>query len=333
MDSKNSSIMSSGINAELKSRQHYCQTLPNIVKNNDSVELKTKTASINVTVVEESIFLILAEYKFMPVWLALQFLSYNSFAGENLIDIIKSWVNFGLVWCENTITGEYIRPTYLLFEIFNISQTRFNVIPFNLLTQMINEQSIIFDILTGNDNSVINKSFSKIYLSKFSPLGIGHKSGGTNVLYRSKLTTPAMYLKKSIDDVNALYSLVEENHHLSPEFKDLSLFTVMKKIKNTDIVKEAYKFKVPNLVIPILRENGMARSVGIEIEITNKSIAAYEKILDVYKDNKIYGYIVFLCSSSTIIKNIRNAYKKVGGLGHTKVYLFENEIPSPKTFL
>ena len=322
-------IFSSGIEAELKSSQHYCQTLPNIIKQNGYLELRSNLSTINVTEIEEAIFSILVDYKFMPIWLVEQLLSYNSFIEKNYIEDIKAWISFGLVWCENTITGEYIRPTYLLFEMFQTKNRTFYPIPFNLLTQMVNEQKLIFDILVGNNDNIINKSFNKIYLEKFPPLGINYKSNGTNILYRNKLTSPAVYLNKNIKEIIKLYNIVEQKYNLSPEFSNFSLFTIIKKNKDSDKVKEAFKFKMPNLVIPILRKDGFARSIAIEIELTNKSIKEYANILEIYKNNKIYGYLVFLCNSSNIIKNIRKAYEYIGGYEMPKIYLFENEIPSP----
>ena len=308
-----------GIEEKLKNKQFYCRTLPNIIKHEGYVELKTPDTSVSIGEPEEIIFSIMLDYTFMPVWLISQILSKNLI--EDTREIIMSWINIGIVWSENSIAGEFLRPTYLLYELFGVPLKKFVVIPFNLLTKYINEQNIIYEVMTGK-NHLINNRFPDLP-PRFSPMGL--PSSGTNILFNNQIKN-VLHKDPNINDIYEDFK-ASTRKNISMEFYDYRLFSLFKEDKSK---KEGYLFHTPNLIIPQPRYNSSPKSIAIEVELANKRVEYYENIFIKYSNNMVYGSIVFFCTSFTIINNIRNAYmKQQDKLKGMNVYLCQNNIPCP----
>ena len=74
----------------------------------------------------------------------------------------------------------------------------------------------------------------------------------------------------------------------------------------------------------------MPRSYAIEMELTAKDTKRYDKIMEHYKNNNIYGGVIYLCSKANpnIAELIRKSYENVGGLGTCKLYMMPYNPPA-----
>lgn len=314
-------------NSSLKNMQFYRQNLPNISKKDGLIKISTKEEFIIVGDIEESIFLILIEYTFIPVWLLDQMLS-NNIVNKDLKDTINSWLNIGIIWIDRNIAGEFVRPTYLLYEILNQKNNKFVKIPFNMLTKYITEQNIVFETLVGLDNC-INNTLKSVFIEKHSPFGLDVKSNGTNIVYNNQLTTPKALILSGYENIDNIHKLTLKSYKdkTSYEFKDFRAWTVIKKVGDFKNINKDFKLHLPNLVIPSINKNNIA----IEIELANRGVKHYVNVLEMYKNNIIYKNILFLCSSFTICSNIRSAYdivKKEEEITEN-IYLLDLNVPSP----
>lgn len=328
-------LASTGINAEKNTWERKNNVVPNIIKNDNYIVIRTDEEDVYLTKFEETILEIILSFTFSPVWLVKQWLGENIISDETEDDTIVSWINSGLIWSQNSVTGEYLRPTYLLFKLFDRKQEAFTDIPYNQLTHTISEQEISFSVMSGSSKSPINKAFSNMYLPKFSPLGIEGNTNGTNIIREGEFRSVSLFMQKSIPEIEEIEfnieQMISEGKEVTPEFDDFKNFVLVNKQNNTGELKKDYRFHIPDLIIPILRTEGKANSISIEVELTDKRLNRYIDTLEKYKDNKKFGSLVWLTPSKSINKNLREAFKQVGGLGDTKMYIYEFEIPSPSS--
>ena len=312
-------------NSFLKNMQFYRQNLPSINKKDGIINLSTTNNTIKIGEIEEPIFLIIAEYTFMPIWLVEKFISNNP-VKEDIKKVIKSWLDIDIIWIDKNIAGEFIRPTYLLYEFLNKKNNRFTQIPFNMLTKYIVEQNIIFETMLGINNP-INKTLKHLFLKKYSPFGL-EKTKGTNIIYNSQIVSPKALKISGYENIENINRLVIENDKQgrSYEFKDFRAWTIIKKENDLKDINKDFKLHSPDLIIPSTNKN----SIAIEIELANRGVKHYYNILNIFKENKIYKNIVFLCSSFTIYSNIRLAYEDIKREGEMleDIYLFDLDIPS-----
>ena len=329
-------IASSGKKAELNTWHYYRPTKPAIKKEEQFIILKNSELEIKISAFEEIILSIILDFLFCPTWLVCKWLKKHP---QHLIttekEIIQSWINIGLVWNESSVTGNYLRPTSLLFSLFKNKEKmpKYKDIPFNQLTHTISEQQVMFEIMSGDINNNINKIFSKIYIKRNSPLGLTGITNGTNIINESKFNNIISFQRKTIEEINNIeYEInngIKNKETITEEFKDFSKFIIIKKKDNTGEIKKDYDFHVPDLIIPLPRIQGSPRSIAIEVELSDKKLTRYIETLKIYKNNNRFGYVIWLTSNDKILKNLLKAFKNIAGLGDTKMSIQPFVIPYP----
>lgn len=337
-------LLSSGKNAELNTWNYYNKVMPNIQKTSEQIILKTDTYTCKINSYDEALLYILVIYSFAPVWIMRQWIdkedcfeavSNRDYSKEKILN----WINIGLVWCQPSVTGEYLRPTYLLFELFNERKQKFKDIPYNQLTHTISEEQVTFEILTGQKESAINKYFNKLYIPRYSPLGFDIKdSVGTNVIGEHDFKSTLIYSKLPVEEINETeYQInkgIQERKIITEEFNDFSKFMIVNKLDNTGDVSKDFRFHIPDLIIPIPRRksDSSAQSIAIEVELTSKGYSRYVRTLEDYRNNNKFGYIIWYSNDAKITELLKKAYSEVGGLGNNiKMAIFEFTVPSPST--
>ena len=101
-----------------------------------SILFTTHNREIARTPFDEVILTIVLKFLFVPVWLVKQWygLGTSMVSSDNFVDsMIQDWIDIGIVWKEAEVTGEYLRPTYALFQMFQTPPYRYYNIPFNTL--------------------------------------------------------------------------------------------------------------------------------------------------------------------------------------------------------
>lgn len=327
----NDFILTGTLNAQENTwKGRYNTALPNIKKEETTIKLSTADISVNIDSFDEIVLTIILKFLFCPVWLIKQFYQTWMIAGiENPEDKINEWVSIGLVWKEAAVTGQYVRPTYLLFKLFGEAPESFYNIPFNTLTHTISEQKVMFEIMSGKSEILKRESV----LPRISELGFEDSETGTNVLIEPDFRNPKLLKPEGILELseteNSINKGMKEGAVVTPELEDFSQFTLVKKVNNTGVIKKDYKFHVPDLIIPMIRNNGKPQSIAVEVELSNKRYG-YEETMKRYKDNNKYGAVYWLCNTPQITEALRSAYDAVDGTGTCRTVLMEFVIPSPE---
>jgi hypothetical protein len=57
------------------------------------------------------------------------------------------------------------------------------------------------------------------------------------------------------------------------------------------------------------------------MELSAKMGYRYDKIMQSYKNNLIYGYVLYLCGNNNIVEKVKRAYKEAGGLGTCRLFV------------
>ena len=327
----NEFILAGTLNAlENTWKGRYNTALPSIKKEENLIKLTTSDISVGIDAFDEIVLTIILKFLFCPVWLIKQFYQTWMIAGiEDPEKRINDWVSIGLVWKEAAVTGQYVRPTYLLFKLFGEKPEAFYNIPFNTLTHTISEQKVMFDIMSGNSPILKREKV----LPRISELGFDDDEHGTNALTEPDFRNPKLFKEEGIIELseteNAINEGMKNGAIVTPELENFNQFTLVKKVNNTGVIKRDYKFHVPDLIIPVIRDNGKPMSIAVEVELSNKRYG-YEETMRRYKDNNKYGAVYWLCNSPQIASALRDAYDAVGGTGTCKTVLMEFVIPSPE---
>ena len=295
----------------------YPRVTPHVNLYTDCMEVKTITDSVYLTKVDEVILYIVARFRWAPAWLIQQWFEVYKINGYNQIE---KWIKVGLTWAETGTMGVYIRPTYFLFELLDIHETNWENIPFNLYNHTCAEMQIVFDVMMGNPKSEIWQFIKNSQcLPTYHPLKIKPKNDSgvpifTEDEYKSSLN-PQM-VKEAQD---ALIQSIRMKQRFTAEFQNYSLFTLVSHDYSGNN-KEGIFTKRPDLVIPAMRTpDGKAQSWAIEMELTKKW--KYDKIMQLYKNNLVYGYVLYLCGNNTIVEKVKRAYKEAGGLGTCRLFV------------
>lgn len=328
-------ILQTGKNAELNTWSRSRTVNPNIEKIDNRIIVKTDDAETSISSYEEAMLQIVANFHFAPAWLVEDWIERsNVLSLLTAKEVILSWINVGLVWIEGSVTGEYLRPTEFLHKMFGIQSVKYTDIPFNQLTHTVCEQDIMFDVFTANKNNPLYENFDDIFIQKFSPLGLDTELvEGTNIIREGEFRNVDVYGRNNIDKLNDSENKIKEGMkagiRVTEELKDFKKFILVQKHSNTGIVAKDYSFHLPDLIIPIPREeDGSPQSIAIEVELSIKSQNSYNEIMQRFKNNIKFGHIVYFTPNGTIVEALKNAYQQADGLGDTTLTIYEYTIPS-----
>jgi len=295
----------------------YPKVTPHINMFEEYVEIKTIDDVTHIHKIDEVVLYIVARYRWVPAWLAQQWFEVYNINGY---DRIEQWIRVGLVWAQTGSTGVFIRPTYFLFSLMDIKETYYTDIPFNLLNHTCAEMQIMFDVMIGNPKSEIWYFIKNSpCLPTYHPLKIKPaQDGGVPILteeeYRGSIDAT-----KIREGQDKLIQSIRSGSRFTAEFQDYSLFTLATEDDSKN--KNGIYTQRPDLVIPAFRIEGKPQSWAIEMELTAKTGVRYDKIMQSYKDNLIYGYVLYLCGNNYIVEKVKNAYKEIGGLGNCRLFV------------
>ena len=296
---------------------------PHIQQISDSqIEVKTIEESTIISRVEEVILYILSSFKFIPVWLIQQWI-------DNSYDIITSWINVGLTWAETTSMGVFLRPTRFLLDMFKIEDDKYIEIPFGMLNHTCSEEQILFDIMLGHEQSELWQIIKEEEtLPCYHPLHLKFEDEQGTIAIREadfrigfKRYSTEEILKKEEEIQREVRAEVK----YSSEFSEFDRFPIVTFNDNKEVVTQT-----PDIIIPIPRDRGKAKSFAIEIELSPKTADKYVNIMKNYKDNIKFGKLFYLIGSQRIAKLIKDAYKYVGGLGQCELFLVPFVPPQQK---
>lgn len=300
----------------------------------DHIEVKTIDDVAFIYVIDEVILYIIARFRWAPAWLIQQW--YETY-GIDGYSKIEQMIKVGIIWAQTGSTGVFIRPTYELFDWVDIYESTwidkdgierknrpsYVDIPFNLLNHTCAEMQIVFDVMMGNPNSeiwyFIKKSGAQC-LPEYHPLHItSNQPVGVPILteeeYKGRIDATSIRTGQ-----DKLIQSIRDRQKFTAEFQDYSLFTLA--TEDPDKNKEGIYTQRPDLVIPAFRlENGQPQSWAIEMELSAKTGNRYDKIMKSYKNNMVFGYLLYLCGNNYIVEQVKKAYKAIGGLGTCRLFV------------
>lgn len=310
----------------------YPKVIPHQTLYTDHLEVKTIDNKVDLYKIDEVILYIIARFYWAPAWLVEQW--FSTYGMNNGYDRIEQWIRVGLVWAQASSTGVFLRPTYFLFEQMDVylkkeidengKETKiwpnYVDIPFNLLNHTCAEMQIVFDAMIGNYKSELWYFISKLQcLPPFHPLHITVPNDIGVPIYTEAEYRGAFKSDRAITDAkqDKLIQSIRSGRKWTEEFADNSLFTLVTYDKDNNPYTQR-----PDLVIPSFRESdGLPKSIAIEMELTAKTGIRYDKIMQSYKNNLVYGYVLYLCGNNYIVEQVKKAYKEAGGLGSCKLYV------------
>lgn len=287
---------------------------------------KKEVASCNIFRIDEIVLYLITDFKFIPLWLIQQW--YSDFNQTSIYSILEGWMSVGLVWLETDPTGVFIRPTKHLLKLFGEEKVSYVPIPKQFLNHSFGEAQVVFDMMIGNSKSELWQLIKDNELvPPYKPLGLDYTQG-----ISGSLIVRENWIRIGYSNREWLWNMdkeiekeITQKKKFTKEFSDLKLFQL--------IYKEGDNWvsQIPDLVIPIPREDGQPRSYAIEVELTSKGPDRYEKILNNYKNNIKFGKLFYLAGDVKVAKDIMTAYKKIGeDLGSCKLYLMPFKTPAMK---
>ena len=311
----------------------------------DCIEVRTIDTSVQIKKLEETILFIIADFKFMPYWIVQRWYDdINSIKGL-ASEEIKKWIRVGLVWVETSPTGVYLRPSKFLLDMFgdDIEYTNYIEIPYNTLTHTIAEAQVLFDIRIGNPNSelwqiVKDEKTMPCYHPILRDLNniADPNEPGTLILREAQFRKGNKYkdneqLLQAEELIRSQIRELSTNGSIlgyTQEFMDFNLFPIVTYNQNQNDKKNELYTQNPDLIVPIPREHGRAKSYAIEVELTPKDAQRYNYIMQSYKNNIKFGKLFYLCGTQYIARLIKEAFQEIGGLGTCELYLIPFKAPS-----
>ena len=317
----------------------YPKVEPDIIKANPQKgivrpEVRTINGKITLDKIDEVTLYILCEFKFLPIWLVQEWYS-NYYPGimEGYNRALR-WIDFGLAWCEPTCLGTFIRPTMFLLNVIyedDEGSKQFIGLPFNLMNHTCAEAQLMFDVMMGNPNAEFWTVFSKYAPNRFPcyhPLHVGggdpNDRNGTIILAESLFRANRWKPEELVNGHEQLAREILAGNAITAEFSDWKLFT----LECGYNAKGNLETQRPDLAIPVPRIDGKPQSWALEMELTAKTVARYEKILGHYKNNNIYGTVIYLCGNRYIVDLLLKAKENIGGLGTCKLAIIPYSPPA-----
>lgn len=295
----------------------YPRVTPHINLYTDHLEIRTIDDVAQIHKIDEVVLYIIARYRWVPAWLAQQWFEVYDINGY---DRIEKWIRVGLVWAQTGSTGVFIRPTYFLFSLMEIKETNYTDIPFNLLNHTCAEMQIMFDVMIGNPKSEIWYFIKNSpCLPTYHPLKIKPVEDSGVPIFTEEEYRGSIDVDKVREGQDKLIRSIREGSRFTAEFQDYSLFTLAKEDNSNN--KFGIYTQRPDLVIPAFRQGEKPQSWAIEMELSAKSGIRYDKIMKSYKNNLIYGYLLYLCGNNYIVEKVKSAYKEAGGLGTCRLFV------------
>lgn len=296
---------------------------PVVRKFADHFEVKTIDHFVKIGKLEETIFYLLSDLRYLAFFHVAQML--QQFKKDPFTEV-SNWIGVGLVWAESTHLGVFIRPTRLLLELYNNYDFRYNYIPFTKMRHTISEAEVLFDVMMGNPNSEIwqiVKHFET--LPPFHPLGLKvEDDAGTTIIREARFSLHRYTEVSMLNRETKFENSIKSGNKFTLEFEDFSYFPIVGKNRNGNA-----KLQIPDLVIPVPRgENGKANSIAIEIELSMKQTSTYETILKNYKDNNRYGTLIYLVDTPQVIRTLKQAHENIGGTGSCELKIIPYSPPA-----
>lgn len=312
----------------------YPKVTPHVNMYVDHVEIKTIDDVASIYTLDEVVLYIIARFRWAPAWLIQQWYEVYATNGYNQIE---RFIRVGLVWAQTGSTGVFIRPTYFLFDLMDIydstwvdkngvehkNRPGYVDVPFNLLNHTCAEMQIMFDVMMGNPTSeiwyFIQKSEAQC-LPTYHPLKItSQQKVGVPIFteeeYKGKIDAASVRAGQ-----DKLIQSIRSKQKFTAEFQDYSLFTLA--TEDPEKNKDGIYTQRPDLVIPAFRlPNGQPQSWAIEMELSAKTGNRYDKIMKSYKDNMVFGFLLYLCGNNYIVEQVKKAYKEAGGLGTCRLFV------------
>lgn len=299
---------------------------PAIIHNGTYITVKTINNETNIYKLEEIVLGIIADFKFAPYWLIQQW--FEDFNRNDSFTKVSEWLSVGLVWIDSNALGLFIRPTKFLLDMYKIEDQSFVDISFGKLNHTCSEEQIIFDVQSGNPNSEfwqIIKTEDTL-LPCYHPLEIEVENDeGTIAIRESNFSVNRYKPKEIIQKDEDLAREIKSGERYTSEFADFSLFPIVGVDKNNSLVT-----KIPDVIVPVPRNNMLPQSYAIEIELTSKLPEKYTEIMLLYKDNIKFGKVFYLCGTARIARLIKEAFKEVNGLGNCQLYIIPFVSPAIK---
>ena len=148
---------------------------------------------------------------------------------------------------------------------------------------------------------------------------------GTIAIRESNFSVNRYKPKEIIQKDEDLAREIKSGERYTSEFADFSLFPIVGVDKNNSLVT-----KIPDVIVPVPRNNMLPQSYAIEIELTSKLPEKYTEIMLLYKDNIKFGKVFYLCGTARIARLIKEAFKEVNGLGNCQLYIIPFVSPAIK---
>lgn len=307
--------------------------VPNVERKDTEVVFKIEGKTVSVNSYDEITLYILAYFEFIPLWLVEYWYKdeINLEIGSGLStgkQHIKDWSDVGIVYLENDPRGLHLRPTKALFNLFDILMPLHKPIPEALYNHTVGEMSVAHDLMNG-DSPILDKIINP---PRISHLGFEPNNEGTTVVFEREFRYPGLHTKQGIGPFMKVEEEIKQqmklHERITRELSEPIYFGILNKHGNTGIQKEDYSLHIPDMIVPMLRDNeGNPQSTAIEVELSVKSTEDYQESFRRFRDNTKYGTVIWLTIGSGSAEVLKHAFQKVGGTGSTKIILMDYDLP------
>lgn len=313
----------------MNSFYRYRKGKPFFIQQENYLLVRNDDSFCKIYRIDEIVLYLIQDFRYLPIWLIQQW--YSDFQINNIFSILEGWINCGLVWIQPDSSSIFIRPTKNLLELFKADKINYEAIPKMFLNHKFSEAQIVFDVLMGNEKSELWRLIrDEELLPSYKPLEIEYThSVNGSILIRENWYRTVYQDKEQLREQDIeLKKEIMSGKKFTREFEDFRLFQI---ITDYQTKHGNLSLQIPDIVIPIPREDGKARSIAVEIELTSKGVEKYIKILTNYTDNQKFGKLFYLCGDTRVANTITQAYEKIGKtLGSCELYIIPFTAPAVK---